>query len=207
MSDMTRSLDGRKWARLSLIREGDFLVPDGGFTCLIGGDPAAPLEVKKRADGTLYVECSGGGHDLAGQADDGEHLIGFWPAPGIASELVAREVLAERKRQVEKEGWSLAHDDAHDTGELARAAGYFAMAAAMNDITRREMETTGGSADAEIAALQYLRPDWEPKSLRLKGRRRELLIGAALMMAEIERLDRADEKAALAGSEDEGQAG
>lgn len=35
---------------------------------------------------------------------------------------VIAEIAAERKRQIEAEGWTPEHDDAHDKGELARAA-------------------------------------------------------------------------------------
>lgn len=40
----------------------------------------------------------------------------------IAKDVPAvRDVVAERQRQVEQEGWSPEHDDAHDDGELSRA--------------------------------------------------------------------------------------
>lgn len=34
----------------------------------------------------------------------------------------AQMIIDERSRQIEKEGWSSAHDDGHDMGELAEAA-------------------------------------------------------------------------------------
>ncbi|MFH7191305.1 hypothetical protein ACHWGL_30855, partial [Klebsiella pneumoniae] len=44
-------------------------------------------------------------------------------AEGDAAQTqVAADVLAERRRQVEAEGWSPEHDDAHGRGEIARAA-------------------------------------------------------------------------------------
>lgn len=38
----------------------------------------------------------------------------------------AQDVIAERKRQAEVEGWTAEHDDEHDNGEMAVAAGCIA---------------------------------------------------------------------------------
>ncbi len=35
--------------------------------------------------------------------------------------FASRDMLAERRRQVEAEGWTSEHDDEHDAGEMARA--------------------------------------------------------------------------------------
>lgn len=70
------STDGREWAKLSALKEGDRVEIDGGFTCMAAG---ARL-VKKDKDGELYLDCEDGGHYLDGQADDGEHCIGIHPA-------------------------------------------------------------------------------------------------------------------------------
>lgn len=67
---------GRAWAKLSQTKAGDKLIPDGGFTCMRKG---LPLTVQQHATG-LYVECDCGFHFIEGQADDGEHMIGFYPA-------------------------------------------------------------------------------------------------------------------------------
>ncbi len=44
------------------------------------------------------------------------------------------EIEAERQRQLEKEGWSHPHDDKHDGGELAMAAGCYAFACAQASV-------------------------------------------------------------------------
>lgn len=96
----------------------------------------------------------------------------------------AQDVLAERKRQIEAEGWSPEHDDEHDQGELADAAGCYALFR-----TPRE---------PNYAPPRYWPWDetwWKP----VKDKRRNLVKSAALLLAEIERLDRA----ALAGKEGE----
>lgn len=45
--------------------------------------------------------------------------------PGVSSQATSpdyQDILAERQRQIDVEGWTLAHDDAHDEGEMQRAA-------------------------------------------------------------------------------------
>lgn len=44
------------------------------------------------------------------------------------------DVIAERKRQVEEEGWSHAHDDKHNSCELAAAAACYAICAAPDQV-------------------------------------------------------------------------
>lgn len=93
--------------------------------------------------------------------------------PEAASEGV-RDVLAERKRQREKEGWSVAHDDCHTEGELAQAAACYAWC------PPRPLEVK--------KAWPWGREWWKPTPT---DRRRELVKAGALIIAEIERLDRA----------------
>ena len=85
---------------------------------------------------------------------------------------VVTEILVERRRQVEKEGWSESHDDAHGEGQLAEAAAAYA--------SRRNLDWPWA-------------PGWDKR--RKHSRRRRLVIAAALLVAEIERLDRAAEAA------------
>ena len=97
---------------------------------------------------------------------------------------VLREVNDERVRQVEAEGFDEAHDDAHTDGSLAAAAGCYARAG-----------IDGGVAGAgrDPAVRGEAPPGW-PWAVRLwkpTNRRRNLVIAAALLVAEIERLDRA----------------
>lgn len=106
----------------------------------------------------------------------------FAAAPTPPAEAVtdaARDVLAERRRQVEAEGWTPAHDDAHDDGELAEAAAAYAL--------------DNGWAGAPPPSWPWSAAWWKPKD-----RRSNLVRAAALLLAEIERLDRA---AALAAKE------
>ncbi|WP_454756969.1 hypothetical protein [Cupriavidus campinensis] len=84
----------------------------------------------------------------------------------------ARDVLAERCRQVSDEGWTPEHDDAHEGGELADAAAALILEA----------------GDYRLAALQHW--PWAD-AIKDAPPRRNLVKAGALVLAEIERLDRA----------------
>lgn len=89
----------------------------------------------------------------------------------------ARDVLAERQRQVSAEGWTPEHDDEHSFGELARAGAAYA----------------AQSLCAEDPELDCGPPKWWPWDRswwKPTGRRRMLVKAGALILAEIERLDR-----------------
>lgn len=92
----------------------------------------------------------------------------------------AIDVLAERQRQIEHEHYSHAHDDdEHETGELADAAACYAKQAG-----RYVRGFTGNSPPP--AGWPWRDLDWKPKDARSN-----LVRAAALILAEIERLDRA----------------
>lgn len=94
----------------------------------------------------------------------------------------ARDVLAERTRQIRAEGYELAHDDEHVNDELAALACFYAMPPATRDWPAEE---TGYGATFGSAIVPA---DWET---RTGDRRRDLVKAGALILAEIERLDRA----------------
>jgi hypothetical protein len=70
----TQDINGRPWAKLSELKEGDMIEVDGGFDCIIGGTKQT-LTLQR---GILGFECLSGHHDIAGQADDCEHCIGIY---------------------------------------------------------------------------------------------------------------------------------
>ena len=85
------------------------------------------------------------------------------------------DVLAERKRQVIAEGWTPGHDDEYEHGELADAAGCYALSSELFD-----------------CAGEPPRPwPWPDEWWKPTNRRRDLVKAGALILAEIERLDRA----------------
>jgi hypothetical protein len=72
---------GREYARYSQLKRGDAVQIDAGFDCM----PAnSVLTVEAWPDGTLFIECDHGSHDLEGQLDidDGDSLIGIYRVAG-----------------------------------------------------------------------------------------------------------------------------
>lgn len=102
-----------------------------------------------------------------------------------------RDVIAERLRQQSVEEWTPEHDDEHSAGELAAAASAYAFHASMSDHARNEYEGVPLSWPL----------DWDEGWWKPTTRRRDLVKAAALIIAEIERLDRAEEKTAIDTSE------
>ncbi|MBP0714862.1 hypothetical protein ABXK61_16275 [Burkholderia sola] len=84
----------------------------------------------------------------------------------------ARDVLDERRRQVTAEGWTPGHDDQYTKRELAYAAGLYAM----SEMKRGD------------PPLMW---PWDKNWWKPSTERRNLVKAGALILAEIERLDRA----------------
>lgn len=97
----------------------------------------------------------------------------------------ARDLLAERRRQVDAEGWAPAHDDEHSDGQMARAASCYALAGSCEP------------PDEMAGIFVDLAWPWTPQWWKPTTSRRNLVKAGALILAEIERLDRA----MLAGGE------
>ncbi len=95
---------------------------------------------------------------------------------------VIEEIHDERVRQYRREGWSAGHDDEHGNGQLARAAAAYALQASA--ATYRD----GAPAIAKRQAKAAW--PWDPSDFKPKDSRRDLVRAAALIVAEIERLDR-----------------
>ena len=88
----------------------------------------------------------------------------------------AADILVERRRQISEERWSAEHDDAHTTGELSLAAGCYAI---------------GSSLQGERDRVFTRYWPWHKRWWKPGDRRRMLVKAGALILAEIERLDRA----------------
>lgn len=91
---------------------------------------------------------------------------------------VIEEIDAERRRQIEVEGWSEEHDDQHGNFEMAHAAACYVSHVA---------HCRGHWADADVPPRNW---PWDEKWWKPKSERRDLIRAAALLVAEIERLDR-----------------
>lgn len=98
------------------------------------------------------------------------------PEPRTAETAAARDVLAERRRQVDQEGWTPAHDDQYRDHELSCAAGCYAM------------HTLAYPAGNPPPAWPWAADWWKPTT-----HRRNLVKAGALIQAAIERLDRIGE--------------
>ena len=94
---------------------------------------------------------------------------------------VIDEIAAERTRQIEEEGWTPAHDDAHRRGEMAGAAACYIMHGLSISRTDLRHQVRDVVRDLWPWALRW----WKPSQ-----HRRDLVKSAALIVAEIERLDR-----------------
>ncbi len=96
----------------------------------------------------------------------------------------AQDVLAERQRQISVEGWTPEHDDEHSDGTIALAAGSYCESAARPGLFKRQ----AGIAFVvpKLWPLEWSRDWWKPSNPR-----RDLIKAGALILAELERLDRA----------------
>lgn len=92
---------------------------------------------------------------------------------------VIEEIAAERQRQREQEGWTEKHDDQHTDGSLAQAAACYVAHAA-----RR----------LPLPWPTSWHSNWDKRAKH--SSRRCLIIAAALIVAEIERRDRREQRKA-----------
>ena len=102
----------------------------------------------------------------------------------VEGSAAARDVLAERKRQIEVEGWDHYHDDANERAELAQAAACYALSGTPAD---EAVFIHGRWNDPRDLFWPY---SWSREWWKPTNRRRDLVKAGALILAEIERLDR-----------------
>lgn len=111
------------------------------------------------------------------------------PADATPSQATC-DVITERWRQVEEESWTAEHDARHDKGEIARAAACYAL--------RPQAAQCAGIQEF----IERLWP-WDWSELEPVDRRRDLVRAGALIIAKIERLDRAAARSLLKEGGDE----
>lgn len=101
---------------------------------------------------------------------------------------VTNEIFTERIRQMRDEGFTYEHDDSHNEGELIRAAVSYSL--------------VGCPGASETQLKQYVLEEgvwpsnWNLDWFKLAGARRNLIKAAALLIAEIERIDRLEKSKA-----------
>lgn len=103
----------------------------------------------------------------------------------------AKDVIAERHRQQSIEGWMPEHDDQHKSGEMSRAAGLYAISAGFASKYLEGETKTCPVPDGWPWANEW----WKPTNSRC-----DLVKAAALILAEIERIDRASIASAKGGA-------
>lgn len=165
-------------------------------------EPTLTTEMAARADAAELWSC---GHTALGQCgecyrllaaksaalqarlDDTEEALDNVLRAGAHTGSGARDVLIERGRQIRAEGFDATHDDEHENGELIGAAIAYTLHA-----SNHGDEEGDGYADHP--------PDdawpghWDIAWWKPKDPRRDLIRAAALIIAEIDRLDRAAPK-------------
>lgn len=97
------------------------------------------------------------------------------PAPLIQLSQAMTDVARERFRQINEEGWDEAHDDQHANASLIFAA---------NSYSFNAINPAGKTAPPPPAW------PWDKKWWKPSSPRRDLVKAAALLIAEIDRLDR-----------------
>jgi len=115
------------------------------------------------------------------ELDDGTPLYTSPPVPEAETMRAAvADIAAERQRQVDIEGWTSDYDDKYATGEMALAAACYALSAGDQEDAPAVLEA------AMFDCWPWSRSWWKPTTAR-----RDLVKAGALIVAEIERLDRA----------------
>ena len=151
-------------------------VPDGW--ALVPVEPTLEMVAALGFNGDIELAI---GHGAIGEEviEQYSAMLAAAPAaPTVKAEQVsaaARDVLAERQRQINDEGWTPEHDDEHNQGELAVAAACYAF-----------------HANREASKCAHSWP-WQMAWHKPTNERRDLVKAGALILAEIERLDRAEQ--------------
>lgn len=118
-----------------------------------------------------------------------------WPTRVGSSELLSgvELITAERQRQINVEGWTPEHDDAHKKHELLFAALSYVAAVATPD----EWNLDQGLPQAPCHDWPWAKKWWKPSDDPI----RNLVKAGALIAAEIDRLERRKAKPENAGTE------
>lgn len=116
----------------------------------------------------------------------------------LSTDQIAGELIKERQRQITEKGYAPSHDDMHRDGSLALAAACYA-----TPIPLYKFQVNDGPAYSFNDPFPWWDGDgrqWKPLNkltpngqLEYGDRRRMLVKAGALIIAEIERLDRVEQ--------------
>jgi len=141
----------------------------------VAGQSAQPVARTNVLDGCTHTKW-------LVKLPDGMHDLYTRPQVSAQQSRAATDALAERRRQVEAEGWTPEHDDVHSNNDMALAAAAYAL------------HVGGQKSAARITWPQTWSLEWfKPTTAR-----RDLVKAGALILAEIERIDRAENTASIA---------
>jgi hypothetical protein len=131
--------------------------------------PGTNHEIIEKA---LYCNKHGDTESVESWLDHLRDRLTLAPAVSVA----ASDVILERLRQQDVEGWTPDHDDSHAPGDLARAATCYARS----------------SFEDSWHATGFVPPGWPlaPTWWKPSTPRRDLVKAGALILAEIDRIDR-----------------
>lgn len=107
---------------------------------------------------------------------------------GKAQTKAIADVLNERERQMQVEGWSIEHDDKYELNELTRAAAGYT-----NNVVARGWTFPKDPEGYQQEEVPDFWP-WDDAHWKPKSPRQDLVRATALLIAEIERIDRKAEK-------------
>lgn len=145
-----------------------------------GGSGPLPYGLADGRETVLCADCAANGpsETTSGEAIAAWNRRAAPAAPASVQVPAWRDVLAERERQKAVEGWTPEHDDTHRSNEMAIAAACYALNAS-DDSDGPQVRFVG----AEL--WPWADEWWKPTEPR-----RDLVKAGALILAEIERLDR-----------------
>ncbi|MCE9886521.1 hypothetical protein [Obesumbacterium proteus] len=124
---------------------------------------------------------------LKAQQNEPQNIPENIPAQPVSEpyKSAANDIIAERQRQIREEGWTPERDDSYSCGELAGAAACYARYTNARGWVFPTNPTDYQSA-GELFGWPWGAEWWKPTNPR-----RDLVKAGALILAEIERLDRA----------------
>lgn len=186
----------RIWTKVEKIRAKQAAKPTGS-ALPVAVLPPSGSNVENEI--TSIVQSVNEWDDRTSPDDYPEHLLitseeltlilrDFATTLGRSDSPAIRAIAAERRRQIESEGWTPEHDDAHTDFSLAKAACVYTAGATLAGPDRAVMDNFGGAGTP--AWMKDLWP-WDISWWKPKDRQRDLEKAGALLVAELDRLIRA----------------
>ncbi len=204
-----RSLEPYRSAKADVSRERDTGVPEEllntvaewakwartwSGSAFLSGDP---VENDEENRGALYTDLCKLGNHMIWLEDELLKLRSAAPQPPTVStqgwqDGALKDIGIERLRQMSVEGWTPEHDDTHDQFEMARAAAFYCVTTYAETLPEPTPDEPSNRYSAFHTADCAWPSTWDGCWRKPKDARRNLVRAAALIVAEIERLDRAN---------------